>query len=115
MDTKMLTSTLTSTRVNIAGANIGTFVLLGDNPKARISILNSLYFPQFISKSQLNLEWKQTNFVSPAASTCRQSARGSNLNMSKYVTPTEPDRWERKVMTGVIKVWTKQASLESRV
>ena len=54
LDTKMLTSTLASTRVNIAGPNIRTFVLLGDNPKARISIINSLYFPQFMSKSQLN-------------------------------------------------------------
>ena len=54
LDTKMLTGSLASTRVNIAGPNVRTFVLLGDNPKARISITNSLYFQQFTSKSQLN-------------------------------------------------------------
>ena len=81
-----------------------------------------------VSKSQLNLKEKLTNF--PTASNWSLSGRGSTNNMSKqnpssgfhlnrspslYVTPAECDRLDRKVMAGVINVWTKQASLESRV
>ena len=88
-----------------------------------------------ISKSQLNLRGRMTNFLSPSASNWSLSARGSSTNIIKqipttrhctpliptiitpsmYIAPTMEDMRERKVMTGFINVWTKQASLETRV
>jgi hypothetical protein len=95
-----------------------------------------------LSKSQLNLRRKMNNFLSPSGSICSLSGKGSSTNLSKHtrqitqnqsmatnqylqtptintpslmITEAEPDNRERKVMTGVIKEWTRQTSLETRV
>ena len=95
-----------------------------------------------LSKSQLNLRRKMNNFLSPSGSSCSLSGKGSSTNLSKHtrqitqnqsmttnqylqtptintpslmITEAEPDNRERKVMTGVIKEWTRQTSLETRV
>ena len=93
--------------------------------------LSSLTQTKAVSKSQLNLKGKLHNFLPPSASNWSLGSRGCTnkayipttpyqpppliRSPSLYVTPPEQDRRERKVMTGVIKMWTKQASLESRV
>jgi len=84
---------------------------------------NALY------KSALNLKKRQSNSThslrASSSSLCslnrkvwgKESTGASGLNLPPIVcvTPAEPNTREKKMISGVIKEWTKQACLETRV
>ena len=115
---------------------------LSPSPSTRNLSLQNLRHGRALSKSRLNLKRKMNNFLSPSGSSCSLSGTGSSTNISKHtqqmtqnqsmkpsqhlqtpsintpsliITEAEPDNRERRVMTGVIKEWTRQTSRETRV
>ena len=75
-----------------------------------------------LSKSQLNLKRKLNNPLSPSSSHCSLTSKAC-INKVRYPQSNaynphltrSPSLREKKVMTGIINLWTKQSSLEARV
>jgi hypothetical protein len=78
-----------------------------------------------LSKSQLNLK-RNPNYYSLFTSPSNWTDQVQYIpspghqpplthSQSMFVNHSEPDKRQRKVMTGVIKMWTNQPSLESRI